>query len=247
MMALLLLLSACEQGADLFRQGQWEPARLRLEAAVQSKPDAFCWKSLGVVYAALGDMRRAEPPFAKACGMNPKEPDACYFWARALYSLDRFADSLAALDRDPTAPSARSATARGQALDALAQQEQGAAAEAAFRQALALSSAPAEPDPLLGLAAFLTRQGRLPEALSLLRSAPPAYQRLATYHYQLGRAFAQQEQWATAAEALRNAVSLQPAYPEAHGLLSRVYYRLGDAAQGARHSALALQGSTISR
>ncbi len=243
MMALLLLLSTCEQGADLFRQGQWEPARQHLEAAVQNKPDAFCWKSLGVVYAALGDTRRAEPPFAKACRMNPKEPDACYFWARSLYALDRFADSLTALDRDPTPPSARSLTARGQALDALGRPD----AEAAFRQALKFSDTPAEPDPRLGLAAFLTRQGRIPEALSLLRSAPPAYQQLAAYHYQLGRALAQQEQWAAAAEALRNAVSLKPAYPEAHGLLSRVYYRLGDTTQGARHSTLALQGSTISR
>lgn len=243
MMALFLLLASCEQGADLFRQGQLEPARQLLEAAVQRKPDAFCWKSLGVVYAALGDTRRAEPSFAQACKTNPDEPDACYFWARALYALDRFADSLAALDRDPAPPATRSLTARGQALDALGRP----AAEAAFRQALKLSDHPTEPDPRLSLAAFLTRQGRLPEALALLRAAPPAYQRLAAYHYQLGRALAQQEQWAPAAEALRNAVSLQPAYPEAHGLLSRVYYRLGDPAQGARHSALALQGSTISK
>jgi Flp pilus assembly protein TadD len=243
MMALLLLLSSCEQGAELFRQGQLEPARQLLEAAFKNKPDAFCAKSLGVVYAALGDTRRAEAPFAQACQMNSKEPDACYFWARALYSLDRFADSLAALDRDPAPVSARSLTARGQALDALGR----LSAEAALRQALKLSEAPAEPDPRLSLAAFLTRQGRLPEALTLLRAAPPAYQRLPAYHYQLGRALAQQEQWAPAAEALRNAVSLQPIYPEAHGLLSRVYYRLGDAAQGARHSALALQGSTISK
>jgi tetratricopeptide (TPR) repeat protein len=243
MMALLLLLSSCGQGAELFRQGQLEPARQLLEAAVKETPDAFCWKSLGVVYAAFGDTRRAEPPFAQACRMNPKEPDACYFWARALYSLDRFADSLAALDRDPAPASARSLTARGQALDALGRP----AAEAAFRQALQLSEPPAEPDPRLSLAAFFTRQGRIPEALTLLRAAPPAYQRLPAYHYQLGRAHAQHEQWVPAAEALRNAVSLQPAYPEAHGLLSRVYYRLGDPAQGARHSALALQGSTISK
>lgn len=243
MIALLLLLTPCEQGAALFRQGQLEPARQLLEAAVQTDPAPFCAKSLGIVYAALGDTRRAEPLLARACRANPREPDACYFWARALYGLDRFADSLAALDRDPAPPSARGLTARGQALDALGQNS----AEAAFRQALKLSESPADPDPRLSLAAFLTRQGRLADALALLRAAPPAYQRLAPYHYLLGRALAQQEQWAPAAEALRNAVSLAPAYPEAHGLLSRVYHRLGDPTQAARHSALALQGSTSSK
>ncbi|MFN9753988.1 MAG: tetratricopeptide repeat protein [bacterium] len=238
MIALLLLLTPCEQGAALFRQGQLEPARQLLEAAVQSQPDAFCTKSLGIVYAALGDTRRAEPHLARACRANPREPDACYFWARALYSLDRFADSLAALDRDPSPPSARAHPPRGPARGARAHNPAGAAIRHARKRADA---------PPLSLAAVLTRQGRPAESRARLRAAPPAYLRLAPYHYHLGRALAQQEQWAPAAEALRNAVSLQPAYPEAHGLLSRVYYRLGDPTQAARHSALALQGSTISK
>lgn len=245
MMALLLLAASCEEGVALFRQGALEPARQALEQAAQKHPSAFCIKSLGIVYAAFGDYRRAEPPLGSACRMSPKEPDACYYWARALYALDRFAESLAALDRAPL--SWRVAAARGQALDALGRP----AAETALRAALELRQrdpAPvSEPDPLLALGQFLYREGRVAEVLALLQSAPPPYQRLPNFHYLLGRALAQQEDWPRAAEALRQAVALAPQLAEAHGLLSRVYFRLGKAALAAEHSRLALQGSTTSR
>ncbi len=246
MIALFLLAASCDaccdDGVALFRQGKLEAATQLLEKA---PPTSYCTKSLGIVYAALGDYRRAEPPLGSSCRMNPKEPDACYYWARALYALDRFAESLAALDRAPA--SWRVATARGQALDALGRP----AAEPVLRAALQLRQrdpAPiAEPDPLLALGHFLYREGRVAEVLALLQSAPPPYQRIPNFHYLLGRAFAQQEQWPRAAEALRQAVTLDPHLSEAHGLLSRVYFRLGSAELAAEHSRLALQGSTTSR
>lgn len=242
MIALFLLAASCDEGVALFRQGKLEAA---LQLLKQAPPTPFCLKSLGIVYAALGDYRRAEPPLGSSCRENPKEPDACYYWARALYALDRFADSLAALDR--ASPSWRVAAARGQALDALGR----SAAEPILRAALELRQrdpAPiAEPDPLLALGQFLYREGRVAEVLSLLQSAPPPYQRIPNFHYLLGRALAQQEQWPRAAEALRQAVTLDPHLAEAHGLLSRVYFRLGNAEFAAQHSRLALQGSTTSR
>jgi tetratricopeptide (TPR) repeat protein len=245
MMALFLLAASCEEGVALFRQGALEPARQALEQVAQKSPSAFCIKSLGIVYAALGDYRRAEPPLGSACRMSPNEPDACYYWARALYALDRFAESLAALDRAPL--TWRVATARGQALDALGL----AKAEPTLQQAIELrrrDPAPiVEPDPLLVLGQFLYREGRVPEALALLRSAPADYRRLPAYSYLLGRALAQQEQWGPAAEALGEAVALRPNYAEAHGLLSRVYFRLGRPELAAEHSRLALQGSTTSK
>ena len=246
MIALFLLAASCDaccdDGVALFRQGKLEAA---LQLLVKAPPTAFCAKSLGIVYAALGDYRRAEPPLGSSCRMNPKEPDACYYWARALYALDRFAESLAALDRGPS--SWRVATARGQALDALGRP----AAEPVLRAALQLRQrdpAPiAEPDPLLALGHFLYREGRVDEVLALLQSAPPPYQRIPSFHYLLGRAHAQQEQWPRAAVALRQAVALDPHLAEAHGLLSRVYFRLGNPELAAQHSRLALQGSTTSR
>jgi len=249
MIALFLLAASCDQGVALFRQGALEPARQALELATKQDSSSFCMKSLGIVYAALGDYRRAEPPLGSSCRKNPQEPDACYYWARALYALDRFAESLAALDRAHPASSRpwRLAAARGQALDALGRP----AAEPILRTALALRQrdpAPiAEPDPLLALGHFLYREGRAEEVLTLLAAAPPPYQRIPTLHYLLGRALAQQEQWPRAAEALRQAVALDPQLAEAHGLLSRVYFRLGNAELAAHHSQLALQGSTTSR
>lgn len=240
----------CRQGADLFQRGELEQARAVLERAVRQQPTAYCWKVLGVVHAAGSDYRRAEPAFAEACRANAKEPEACYFWARALYSLDRFDESLKALDRaaGSTAKAWRVRTARGQAFDALGR---AAEAEEEFIKALAQrrqdADAPAEPEPLIGYTAFLYRQGRIDDAMKRLRGAPPAFLRLAAYHYQLGRALAQQEKWEDAAEALRNAVSLQSDYAEAHGLLSRVYYRQGKNDLAAEHARRALQGSVTSR
>jgi Flp pilus assembly protein TadD len=62
---------------------------------------------------------------------------------------------------------------------------------------------------------------------------------LPAYHFQVGRALAQSGEWARAAESLRRAVELRPSYGEAHGLLSRCYFRLGQDGLGARHQALA--------
>jgi tetratricopeptide (TPR) repeat protein len=209
--------------------------------------DAPCLKSEGIALAAAGNYRAAIQPFERACKANPAEPDACYYWARALYSSDRFEDSLLALAQahKSATPAWRIATARGQALDALSRTE----AEAELKRALSLFPGQPlrEPIPLLALTSFLYRQGRPTEALKLLQSAPAHYQSLPTFHYQLGRALANHQQWPAAAEALRKAIALNPNLSDAHGLLSRAYYRLGNNDLGATHSRLATQGSTTSR
>ena len=250
-MALLILAlmlapaDACAPAADAFRRGDHEAARALLGPSPAR--NSFCSKLAGLIAAARGDYRAALNPLETSCRMNRNEPDACYYYARALYALDRFVDSLAALAAPAASKSWQLLTARGQALDALGRTE----AEPALKRALAeRQSDPtpvSEPDPLLALASFLYRQGRAAEALSLLRSAPAAYQRLASYHYQTGRAQAQAQHWAEAAESLKNAVSLAPDHTEAHGLLSRVYYRLNEPELAAAHARRATQGSPISR
>lgn len=240
--------TACRDGVGLFEKGRLDESARALAAATAANPaSAYCAKALGAVLAAAGGYREAIGPLARACELDPAEPDACYYWARALYSLDKFDDSLAALARSKPGASKswKLGTARGQALDALGRNE----AEAVLRAAVlerARDTAPVhEPDPLLALGAFLYREGRAPEALALLKSAPPAYAKLAPFHYQMGRALAQSGHAAEAAEALAKAVALRPQYVEAHGLLSRCYYQLGQAALGARHAELARdQGST---
>lgn len=248
LLALALLFAQqndCSAAADAFRRGDLVAARTLLSPAPPQTP--FCLKLSGLIYAATGDYRSSLAPFASACRLNRNEPDACYYWARALYSLDRFEDSLAALSSPSAAKPWKLLTARGQALDALGRP----AAEADLRRALSLRqqdpSPLTEPDPLLALAAFLYRQGRAPEALTLLNTAPTPYRQIPAFHYQTGRALAQAQRWPDAAESLKNAISLDPNYSEAHGLLSRVYYRLNQPDLAAHHARRATQGSTTSK
>lgn len=254
MLALLLLVGwqpqACRDAATLLESGKIAAAQPALIAAAAANPESsYCAKALGVLHATQRDYRAAEAPFRRACQLNAAEPDACYYSARALYSLDRFEESLAALAR--AAPGStkawRLAAAEGQALDALGRLE----AEAVLRKALAereRDPAPiSEPDPLLALAAFLYREGRGGESLALLNGAGVRYQHVAVYHYQRGRALAQGLQWEQATAALEQAVALNDAYAEAHGLLSRCYYRLGKTELAERHTARARQGPASSR
>lgn len=243
------LTSECQKSVALFESGYVAEAQRGLEAALRNEANSFCWKALGVIYASQGNTRAAERPFGEACRKNPNEADACYFWARALYSLDRFEESLVALARcsRPEMASWRNLTARGQALEALgrpeAEDDLRLAVEARKRDPKAL----AEPDPLVSLASFLYRQGKTSEASSVLDGAPFRYGELASFQYQRGRVLAQQGNWPAALAALLRAVELKPGYSDAHGLLSRAYYRLGDAAKGALHAAKSREGSVTTR
>jgi len=209
--------------------------------------DAHCEKARGVALASSGDYRSAILHFAEACRLNAREQDACYYWGRALYSSDRFEEALKALDLAIASPDWKVATARGQCLDALGRPEAEGELKSALSKRLKLDAPVTEPDPLLALGSFLYRQGRGGEALKLLKEASPQYRRVASYHYQLGRALAQHERWEESAESLRLAISVDPAYSEAHALLSRTYYRLGKSTLGAEHALKAAQGSLTSR
>jgi tetratricopeptide (TPR) repeat protein len=194
---------------------------------------------MGVLYAATKQYREAEPHFAKACALDSREVDACYFWSRALYSLDRFEESLKALEKAEGASLEwKLRTGRGQAFDALNMPE----AEAELRKAVDAKKKdprpPGEVDPLLALTALLYRQGKASEVVSLLRSAS-GYERIAPYHYQLGKAQLSDGDLEGAERALLTAISLQAQYPEAHGLLSRLYDRQNKPELAARHKAFA--------
>jgi tetratricopeptide (TPR) repeat protein len=238
-LALFLQAPDCAPGADAFRRGDLLQARELVASSLRVRSTAYCEKVMGAVYAAAKEYRLAETHFAKACALDAREADACYFWSRALYSLDRFDDSLRALENAEGASQPwKIFTARGQAYDALNSPE----AESELRKAIAAKKKdprpPGEVDPLLALSALLYRQGRPAEVVALLRGAT-AYANLAPYQYQLGKALLSENDLSGAEEALRSAITLQPRYPEAHGLLSRLYDRLGKKDAASRHKALA--------
>lgn len=238
-LALFLQASGCAEGAEAFRRGELAKAQTLVSAALSVQSTAYCEKVMGVLYAATKKYRDAEPHFAKACGLDSREVDACYFWSRALYALDRFEDSLKALEKAEVASLEwKVRTGRGQAYDALNRPE----AEAELRRALEAKKKdprpPGEVDPLLALTALLYRQGKAGEVVSLLRSAS-GYERIAPYHYQLGKALLSEGDLQSAERSLLAAIGLQPHYPEAHGLLSRLYDRQAKAELAAKHKELA--------
>lgn len=238
-LALFLQPSGCADGAEAFRRGDLVKAHDLVSAALKVQSTAYCEKVMGVLFAAAKRYREAEPHFAKACALDSREMDACYFWSRALYSLDRFEESLKALEKAEAASLEwKVRTGRGQAYDALNRPD----AELELRKAIEAKKKdprpPGEVDPLLALTALLYRQGKAGEVVSLLKAAS-GYEKLAPYHYQLGKALLSEGNLESAEEALLAAIALQPQYPEAHGLLSRLYDRQSKPELAAKHKELA--------
>ena len=57
-------------------------------------------KRSGVVYASREDFERAETPFRNACERQPSLPDACLYYGRTLYLLNRFQPAIPVLRPD---------------------------------------------------------------------------------------------------------------------------------------------------
>ena len=90
-----------QDGRNAFRDKDWAKAERLFAEAVRSQPDAaWPYRWLGMTYAAQEKFGLAEQPFRRACEIDPKEPDACYYWGRTLYSLSRFDAALRAYEKD---------------------------------------------------------------------------------------------------------------------------------------------------
>ncbi len=216
-------------GVELFRKGRLAEAIPRLRQAVRLEPaQADYQKALGVAYGAVGDYASAEEPLGTACRLNAAEEDACFYWARALYALDRFESSLAALEK--AAPVDRRPyrvhLAMAQALDGLGRAEQ---AEKQFRIAhagLAVAQPALEEDPRLGYGVFLFRQGRAAEALPLLEAAAGAHPRSARARFEHARALVAESRLERAVAELKQALALDPGHEPARLLLAKLERRL---------------------
>ena len=219
LLGLLLLLQVgtadalYREGVRLFESGKPADAAKHLEQATTLAPaNAQYWKVLGVTYAAQKDYASALNPFQKACELAPSLIDACYFYGRALYALDRYEHAIKALDRAMqfAASKPRSQLGKAQALEALGRSID---AETEYR------AANSEPDAPVLYGQFLFRAGRLDEALTILKTAKPSEDS----HYQLGRVL---YQLGRLDEAIAN-LEAAPNKPEAKLLLEKAYRRLG--------------------
>ena len=209
-----------------------------LEATVRRTPsNASAWKELGVAMAARRRSEAALAAFAKACKLDPKDEDACYYLGRQLFSLDRYQEAIApfetALRAAPTEKLAR--THRAAALNMIGHGslEQ---AERHFREAVRGNRGPDEvrAEAQTDYGAFLFRQARTSEALAALEQAVKMDSGSARAHAELGRVLLHLDKPREAATALERAGELDPRLSGIRLLLGRAYLALGRTEEGER-------------
>jgi len=214
------------QGARLFAAKQTDAAIAAFQRSVQLRPEfAPAWKALGVAFASRGDFEAAATPFRNACERQPGLPDACLYYGRTLYLLNRFQAAIQVLREV-----ARDGNAEGYRLLALSLEAAGNTAEAgeAFRNATErYTNGPPDEDPAIDNAVFLFRQGQADSALAPLQAALQRHPDSARAHLELGSILLALNRLDDAAAHLERAVALQPDNARAHLLLGKVYLRLG--------------------
>src|SRR5215204_5988555 len=145
----------------------------------QAQPNASEWKRQGLALAAEKKLTVAVGLLSKACELDPKDEEACYYFARTLNALGRwdearapFEKALRAAPQRMLARVHRAVALNFMALGRMVEAEQNFKAAIAMRKVV--ESLPE--DPRVDYGAFLFRQGRTDEALQLLletvRAAP---------------------------------------------------------------------------
>lgn len=231
-----------ERAVKLIESGRQAEALAPLRALIEAEPrNAEYWKALGVAYAGMGDVQSAVEPFGKACELNQRVRDVCYYYGRALYVSNRFEDALIPLTKAVFSDKVRgrAETALAECYEALGRNEE---AELRFLNAIKRKDEALE----LGLTAyarFLIRAGRTAESLQPLDQALRRNDLSAEAHFQMGRALFQLEKLNDALDHLERAVQLKPNAGPARLLLARLYRRLGREADARREeqAAFALQ------
>ncbi|MBK9135405.1 MAG: tetratricopeptide repeat protein [Betaproteobacteria bacterium] len=108
-----------------------------------------------------------------------------------------------------------------------------AAADAAYRQAIA--AAPDAPEAYLNLGVLLGDAGRHAEAEAVYRAGLARRADQPLLHFNLGVALEDQRRFDAAIPAYEAALALDPALADAHFNLARLYDQLGHARQAIRH------------
>jgi type IV pilus assembly protein PilF len=156
-------------GAGYYERGQMDVALDELNMAVKIDPSyAPAYNVLGLVYATLGDDRKAEQSFAQALQLAPADSDAHHNWGWYLCTHKRERESLAEFEiavRNPLyrAPEVALVNA-GRCSQALGDTR---AAENYFRRALAAQ--PGNPLGSLGLAQIAYQEQRYDQARALMK------------------------------------------------------------------------------
>src|SRR6516225_5108043 len=79
------------RGSRLAAEGKTDAALNAFQQTVQLRPEhAAAWKAIGVILASRGEYDGAEGPFRNACELQRSLADACLYYGRTLYLLNRF-------------------------------------------------------------------------------------------------------------------------------------------------------------
>jgi Tfp pilus assembly protein PilF len=161
------------RGAEAFRRGDLAAAEEALLEAVRLEPSsAVAHKLLGLTYSAQERYSLAQEPLRRACHLDAREENACYYLGRVYYSLNKYNESLDAFEialRQKQNDRNRGRVLLGKALtlEALGRDNE---AETDYRAAVAAG----ETRALVDFGMFLFHHGRGDEALPLLRKANAA-------------------------------------------------------------------------
>jgi Tfp pilus assembly protein PilF len=218
---------------------------LLLMQGEQTQPNAPEWKRLGLALAAEKKLAAAVAPLTKACELDPKDEEACYYFARTLHALGRWDEARVPFERALRAAPQRmlARVHRAVALNFMAL-GRTVEAEQNFKEAIAMrKDAESLPeDPRVDYGAFLFRQGRTDEALQLLRETVRDAPTSARAHAELGRVLLHSGKPDAAVERLEKAIELDARAPSIRLLLGSAYLQMGRVEEGQQQLQLANNG-----
>ena len=185
-----------------------------------------------IAHHRAGRLAEAEAGYRAAVARNGNDPRALHMLGTVLIQQRRPADAVAFLQRAqqiaPQVPEIHFALG-----EALRMTGQFAAAEAAYRQALARRALFPQAHNALGLA--LVQQGKTDSAIVAWQRAIQLKPDFPDPHANLGAALAQQKKFSEAARVLRRAVQLNERFPAAHNNLANVLNELEEFDEAIRH------------
>ena len=165
--ASLLAATAFDRGMDAWKAGDRARAARELEQAVREHPnDAKAQSMLGRFYLEGSGSWKAKVPLRRACALNPREPEACFWSGKAAYRLSLFAEALPAFQQASDLPADRARALKGMA-DTLAALARPKEAEEKYLAAIGAGDTGAP----LDYAKFLLREGRSKDSLAVLEKA----------------------------------------------------------------------------
>jgi type IV pilus assembly protein PilF len=157
-----------ELGAGYYERGQMDIALEELNLAVKIDPDyAPAYNIYGLIYAVLGEDRKAEQAFAQALKLAPSDSEIHHNWGWYLCQHHREREALAEFEIAVRNPLYRTPEIALVNAGRCSQSFDEAAAENYYRRALAVQ--PGNPLASLGLAQIAYRNRRYDEARTWMK------------------------------------------------------------------------------